>query len=135
MRTIKFRGKRVDNGEWVYGDLLHTTSVLNGTKTHHVLIGVDLELYEVHPETIGQFTGLHDKDGNEIYEGDVLKCYNGERVAVFTPCDGLKLQIIYTEPLEGIRQTHENWSYSVIYSSVKIGNIHDNPELTKEGEK
>lgn len=68
MRTIKFRGKRVDNGEWVYGDLLHTTSVLNGTKTHHVLIGVDLELYEVHPETIGQFTGLHDKDGNEIYE-------------------------------------------------------------------
>jgi uncharacterized phage protein (TIGR01671 family) len=73
MRTIKFRGKRVDNEEWVYGDLVHTTRVLNGKKTHHVLIGVDLELDEVHPETVGQLLGLHDKDGNIIWEGDLFQ--------------------------------------------------------------
>lgn len=90
-RTIKFRGKRVDNGEWVYGDLLlnngspiivqqvsrgyisHTfvtnESVGSGSHWH-----IETPAFFVLPETVGQLTGLTDIDGIELYEGDNVDC-------------------------------------------------------------
>jgi len=79
-----------------------------------------------------QFTGLKDNSGKEIYEGDVIEYYGGKRIVDFTPCDGLKLGIIYNETVNGIRQTHENWSYSIASSSKIIGNIYENKELIKQ---
>jgi uncharacterized phage protein (TIGR01671 family) len=67
---IKFKGIRVDNGECVYGDLVHYFSIKNGERTDYVSIGIDLDLYDVIPETVCQFVGLKDKNDVEIYNGD-----------------------------------------------------------------
>ena len=70
---IKFKGIRVDNGGWIYGDLVHYFFIKMGKRTDHVSIGVDLDFYDVIPETVCIFPGLKDKNGVEIYERDKFK--------------------------------------------------------------
>lgn len=67
---IKYKGIRVHNGEWVYGDLVHYFFIKNGKRTDYVSIGIDLDFYDVIPETVCQFTTLKDKNGVEIYRDD-----------------------------------------------------------------
>lgn len=129
MREIKFRGKRLDNGNWVYGDLRQENSGRKVIMTNLNTWGDnadDIEPYGedvyVNTETVGQFTGILDKNGKEIYEGDIVQWQ--ECVADYTFITQ-KSEVFYSaasfEPLN---------EFSYCYFEV-IGNIYDNPELLK----
>lgn len=118
MREILFRGKRKDNGEWVYGYYLFTEQ-----NTHPVIIDLKCHSYIINPETVGQFTGLTDRNGNKIFEGDIVKqIYNG--LAHIVTWDKMRA-LFYLESNSGIVGF-----YHCFGEELKIiGNIHDNPEL------
>jgi uncharacterized phage protein (TIGR01671 family) len=126
MREIKFRGKRVDNGEWVYGDLIHRYS--NWIYIAPIPSTIEITPIEIDPETVGQYTGLKDKNGKEIYEDDIVrvitdkKCVIGEVVYIPTAfCVKAKGFEIFSLGFLN------NW-----FEIEVLGNIYENPELLKE---
>ena len=134
MREILFRGKRVDNGEWVYGAYGNHTSFDAMIIDRPYLTGNSdlsaLNFWMVNPATVGQYTGLTDKNGTKIFEGDILSerpSMNNEPYIGYVKYDEelTAYRIIFKD--QSI--VHILGSYSTSYTV--IGNIHDNPELLK----
>lgn len=126
MREIKFRGRRLDGKGWVEGDLLHCC----GKDAGRVFIKTFTGLFEVHPATVGQFTGLKDKNGKEICEGDKLRIRGDVTAVVVWRNQGFDiLDTCAWTP------TNKGCIDGLVYAPTKtievIGNIHDNPELFK----
>lgn len=121
-REIKFRGKRIDTGEWVYG-YLADESYINDINT------VDLSSVEVDPDTVGQYTGLEARNWKEIYEGDLLRSPEGNIMIVEWAGSGFVTRCL-TPTCDGMTNTNR-CAFPVC---TVEGNIHDNPELLEDGE-
>ena len=137
-RVIRFRGKRKDSKEWVYGDL-HT---LCGHIHIHV---TPFDKYNIDRATVGQFTGLKDKNGRDIYEGDVLRSdaypYSWDNYYAVVWWSGDNAAFVAETRLashanvRGISNGNCEYLGELLEEEDSvfevIGNIHDNPELLK----
>ena len=145
MREILFRGKQADNSEWIVGSLFQD----DDGKTYIVgyeyrggidgMIDAELTSWAVIPETVGQYTGLTDKNGTKIFEGDIVKCTDTNVDCAFTAV------VLFGNP-----NGEYNWGFQLMRISGAnanmdillwvdmeetgafievIGNIYDNPEM------
>lgn len=122
MREIKFRGKRESNNEMVYFDFCGMYRDINGIEIEPKRFIRDCE-YKIKPETIGQSTGMKDKNGKEIYEGDLLSVENGTYIYKVV-WDDRWARFVYKNTYDGI-----NESIFHVKEFEVVGNIYDNPEL------
>ena len=123
MRTIKFRGKDRRTGKWFYGNL-YVKDIYG--RTH--ICTPERGCFDIDPGTVGQFTSLYDVSGKEIYEGDILDF------------NGLKIEVRFVRGVFALLCNGDlgnelcGYCRTDMFAKV-IGNIHDNPELLKGGEK
>ena len=149
MREYKFRGKMIPKNEWIYGTLLRIPALSycwgeNPPKDKYYIQFADLRYMpywgmpykmvqgEVNPETVGQYTGLKDKNGKEIYEGDIVQAVFADKEEPET-----KGVVVYVEAAACymvIANNGDEWELGYLDEIEKIGNIYDNPELLEEGE-
>lgn len=140
MREILFRGKRLNNGEWVYGSYVYQYGA------HEIYLpstdGNGFDNYNINPETVGQYTGLVDRNGNKIFEGDIFLLDCDLLAIVIFKCGSYCLEVRgfcgcftesgYDECGGGFGVIEcEPIDWYCIRDMETLGNIHDNPELLK----
>lgn len=129
MREILFRGKRMDNGEWVKGFYVCVPD------THYIMTGkfdsltngiINSEAYHVDFSTVGRFTGLTDRNGVKIFEGDIVRY--GQRGKVEYNSGSAQFTLNFTN------STYEGFDKIPFCDCEVLGNIYDNPELLEVNE-
>ena len=130
-REVLFRGRQVDNGEWFYGYLVNSHWYLNG-KVATIIIPIDSTLYPhcevsgyefVDPETVGQWTGLMDKNCVKIFEGDIVRCSILYDIGCYPHMEIETRVVTYKDG------RFDPLCYCECNNYTVIGNIYDNPEL------
>ena len=134
MREILFRGKRTDSGEWVYGNYC-IAEKLDKSGVEYFIIEIEAEgsQYYVIPETVGQYTGLTDKNGKKIFEGDIVNvAYNPKYTGISKDRIG-NFEVVFNNGcfMKGSIQNNGLYHFIPSDETTVIGNIHDNPELLK----
>lgn len=138
MREILFRGKQIDNGEWFFGwyePPVEWDGHKFGTTIAYICEEGYLDDAEVDPATVGQFTGLTDKNGKKIFEGDILVCrqeINGNWIDCCVEIGFVEMKhgAFGLHRKQGYYRPFKDWLEDYEYEI--IGNIHDNPELLGE---
>ncbi len=123
MREMLFRGKRIDGLGWVFGDLL--TEYI-----HHegwTIVHGGCVYFEVIPETVGQYTGLEDRNGVKIFEGDIVR----DKWNCYTPIFQNGIYMAFNVDYLHLKKQEPSTQFNVIWRNgcEIIGNVHDNPEL------
>ena len=135
MREILFRGKRIDSGEWVEGYFVNLW-LMHYQKHQPIITDNNAVSYDVDPSTVGQYTGLTDKNGKKIFEGDIVDASN-EWWYASGPAghDSPVILVEWSNDLCGFKPFANYDCDCGVYISAEncevIGNIHDNPELLK----
>ena len=130
MREILFRGKRIDNGEWVEGNLFVPDKVDFRKPPTEILMGTNIVRisYEVDPETVGQYTGLKDKNGKRVFEGDICQHEKTGRT-ISVSWHGTMAGYVWSKRIEDSHLFDFGELFRVHDKYAVIGNIHDNPEM------
>lgn len=135
MREILFRGKFSEKSRWSYGDLytdhgkvyIATRDTMHGVRVHE----------EVIPDTIGQYTGVTDKNGKKIFEGDIVQAKEPDTSYRFG-CVWTLQVVVFREGSYGLLEFNKFFksfrSFALSVTFEVVGNIHDNPEFLKGGE-
>ena len=130
MREILFRGKRKDNGKWIEG---YFYKIWDKVFLLWGMTGDNPNIEEVIPKTVGQYTGLKDKNGKKIFDGDIIKPYIiGGAYDRFLFPNGAVVFEYGAFRIKDSRQSTPLSSYAPRVAFEVIGNIYDNPELLEE---
>lgn len=155
MREYLYRGKRIDNGEWVEGSYVYAHKFFGTGEAGHFIADIYGEnMYGVIPETVGEYTGLPDKNGKKIFEGDILQITSTVRgkqidnglgiccgfesekrqdygiVLHDNHTGGYRLKVIHNGKYKRVAKFASG--HLSIYNAEVVGNIYDNPELLED---
>lgn len=128
-----YKAKRLDNGEWVFGDLVHSVYKIGDTCVGQY--GNEVGMHEVDQSTICQCTGLKDKNGKLIWENDIIECKDGKHnFQTQIEWDAYSAGFIFQDTETSAVELDAITANGLYSESKVIGNIFDNPELIESEE-